>query len=157
MNDDDRIRLIGIEPDGSLELKDVPPLTPIARQVCDSMVPLYRKNGFEPPWTGFLALRGGRWIGTCAFKSPPVENRVEIAYFTFPDFEGQGVATHMAALLVNIASAMDPALEVTARTLPEENASTAVLRKLGFNRLAAVHDPEDGPVWEWGLRSNRER
>ena len=40
---------------------------------------------------------------------------------------------------------------VTAHTLGEENASTAVLRKNGFVRAANVDDPGEGTVWRWEL------
>jgi len=153
----ERIRLISIEEDGTVGESGAPPLPPYARQLCESMVAFYKKKTFDPPWTGYLALRGGKWIGTCAFKGPPVENKVEIAYHTFPELENKGVATLMGALLVNIAQAMDPRVLVTARTLPEENASTRVLKKLGFTKLGNVHDPEDGSVWEWALRPESKR
>lgn len=50
--------------------------------------------------------RGGKIgvaVGTCGFKSSPDQGRVEIAYFTFPDFEGRGLATAMAGELLAIA------------------------------------------------------
>ena len=35
-------------------------------------------------------------VGSCAFKGPPTEaGTVEIAYFTYPGFEGKGYATSM--------------------------------------------------------------
>jgi RimJ/RimL family protein N-acetyltransferase len=40
---------------------------------------------------------------------------------------------------------------VVAHTLPEGNASTAVLRRLGFVQAETVEDPEDGTVWRWVL------
>ncbi len=141
--------------DGTPEAVDGPPLPETAEQVCQSMVPLYKSTGFDPPWIGYLALKDGEWVGTCAFKTPPVDNRVEIAYFTFPDFEGQGFATQMAVTLLTIAHTMDPKVEVTAHTMPVENASNSILKKLGFQKSGAVHDPEAGPVWEWTYGSNR--
>ena len=48
------------------------------------------------PWLGYFALRNSVCIGTCGFKGPPENNRVEIAYFTFPEYEGRGYATQMA-------------------------------------------------------------
>ena len=59
---------------------------------------LYRSSGFAPPWIGYVAVSEGRAVGTCAFKCAPVEGRVEIAYFTFPEFEGRGLATAMDAI-----------------------------------------------------------
>jgi RimJ/RimL family protein N-acetyltransferase len=37
---------------------------------------------------------------------------------------------------------------VSAHTLAEKNASTAVLRKSGFARTGPLRDP-DGDVWRW--------
>jgi RimJ/RimL family protein N-acetyltransferase len=42
-----------------------------------------------------------------------------------------------------------PRICVTAQTLPEENASMRVLRKLGFVLKGSVIDREDGTVWKW--------
>lgn len=55
----------------------------------------------------------------------------------------------MARELVCMARQADPDLTVFAQTLPEEDASTAILRKLGFTLVGLVNQPEDGPVWEW--------
>jgi RimJ/RimL family protein N-acetyltransferase len=76
---------------------------------------------------------------------------VEIAYFTAPEFEGHGHATQTARALIAIAQQADPALLIAAQTLPEENASTTILRKLGFRLLGSIHHPEDGEIWEWRL------
>ena len=58
----------------------------------------------------------------------------------------------MASALVDIAAQSGPGLLVKAQTLPEESASTAVLRKLDFELLGPVEHPEDGTVWEWQRR-----
>jgi RimJ/RimL family protein N-acetyltransferase len=76
-------------------------------------------------------------------------DRAEIAYFTFPDFEGRGLATQMARHLVDIALVTSPRITVAAQTLPQENASTTTLRKLGFVFKETLIHPEDGQVWEW--------
>jgi RimJ/RimL family protein N-acetyltransferase len=73
---------------------------------------------------------------------------VEIAYYTFAEFEGQGIATAMAAELVEMAAREGVAL-VRAQTLPEVNASCRILGKLGFRNIGTVMHPEDGEVWEW--------
>jgi len=77
--------------------------------------------------------------------------KVEIAYFTFPGFEGRGFATQMAALLIRLAEASDKTTLVTAQTLPHKNASTSILSKLGFTKVRNINHPEDGEVWEWAL------
>lgn len=114
---------------------------------------LYRTRGYEPPWVGYFVMEDGRCVGTCAFTAPPNEGRVEIAYFTFPGNERRGVATRAASLLIDIARSAKPNLIIAAQTLPQENASTSILRKLGFHRFGEVEHPEDGLVWEWRLDS----
>ncbi|HEV2841490.1 MAG TPA: GNAT family N-acetyltransferase [Chthoniobacterales bacterium] len=98
-----------------------------------------------------MALAGPDVVGTCAFKAGPRAGQAEIAYFTFPPFEGQGIATAMAQALIEIARTADRTIELTARTLPEPNASNTILRKLGFQFCGPAADPEEGTVWEWRL------
>src|SRR5688572_1626829 len=86
------------------------------------------------PWGGYLAWDSDRVIGTCAFKNAPAPGRPpEIAYFTFPPFEGRGYAAAMARELVQLARAQNVAT-VVANTLPEPNPSTRVLQRVGFHR-----------------------
>ena len=125
-------------------------LPEVAHEVLRATVELYGTVGFEEPWIGYLALAEGTPVGTCAFKSLPHDGRVEIAYFTFPDFEGRGFATAMAAELLAIAR-RDRSVVVAAQTLPERNASHRVLEKLGFRHVETLEHPEDGTVWEWRL------
>lgn len=130
-------------------------LNETAKQVCIDTAGLYKRAGYNPPWVGYLALIRENILGTCCFKSAPIKGRVEIAYFTFPGHEGHGVATSMAAGLVKIAADADPSIQVYAMTLPEENASTALLKKLGFQFAGKVNHPEDGEIWEWDLPANK--
>jgi RimJ/RimL family protein N-acetyltransferase len=89
-------------------------------------------------------------IGTCSFTAAPdSEGVVEIAYFTFPPFEGRGYASAMAAGLVELAEGVATIRRVRAHTLPERNASTRILEKLGFERIGESVDPEAGQVWRW--------
>jgi RimJ/RimL family protein N-acetyltransferase len=116
--------------------------------ICQSTLAMYQASGSIFPWVGYLTEDGGRYIGTCAFKSPPTEKGVEIAYFTFPEFEGRGIATRMVRELLAIARNAGAEV-VIAQTLPEVNASTRILEKLGFSKVGSVMHPEDGEVWEW--------
>ena len=140
--------LVEIAPDGRVAVAglDFPTAAP---EAFAATVRMYAATGFHRPWIGYVALEAGQAVGFCAFKSPPVAGRVEIAYNTFPACEGRGVATRMAGQLVEITGQTDRALTVIAQTLPAEGASTAILRKLGFRLLGTVQHPEDGPVWEW--------
>jgi len=121
----------------------------VCQSAIDSTVQLYSKVGWTPPWTGYLAFEDGACVGTCAFTSTPKNNIVEIAYFTFPAYERQGFATRMAASLVALARECDPTISVTAHTLPVENASTRILRKVGFVFAGPRVHEEDGPIWVW--------
>ena len=149
------LHLIAITQDGGLE-KPVASVPPLAAQVIEATTELYNAVGYEPPWLGYLALENGAFIGSCGFKSPPENNRVEIAYFTFPGHESRGVATRMASALVRIAITNSPGVTVAAQTLPEESASTSVLRKLQFRFVGSVEHPEDGLVWDWQLSNTCE-
>jgi RimJ/RimL family protein N-acetyltransferase len=120
----------------------------VLKDLCASTVAMYPEGSAPLPWVGYLAEEQGVLVGTCAFKTPPVEGAVEIAYFTFPTHEGRGVATRMATGLIEIAGE-NGATRIKAQTLPQANASTHILEKLGFYLVGAVMHPEDGEVWEW--------
>ena len=124
-----------------------------AEEVCSATASLYERVGFEPPWVGYLAVSSDQVMGSCGFKAPPVSGEVEIAYFTFPECQGQGIATSMARELLSIARAAEPSVTLTAQTLPERNASSHILEKLGFTLRRTFIHPDDGEVWEWELRS----
>ena len=144
------VRLIQIDRSG-LPAKEIGPLPEIAQQSCAQTVALYQKVGFHPPWIGHVVLLDAEVVGTCAFTAPPRDGKVEIAYFTFPAFEGRGIATAMARELVAIARATAPAVTLIANTLPQRNASNSILEKLGFKFFATIDHPEDGKIWEWRL------
>lgn len=146
------MELVAITENGEL-ITPVPSLPPLAAQIVEATTQLYRAVGYELPWIGYLALEDGSCVGTCGFKSPPQNNRVEIAYFTFPGNESRGVATRMASELIRLALDTMPTVTVAAQTLPEENASTSILKKLQFRFLGTLEHPEDGLVWEWQLRN----
>lgn len=106
----------------------------------------------ELQWGGYFVVDEGtrEVVGSCAFKAPPSEEgTVEIAYFTYPGFEGRGYATAMARKLIALASTSAAVRQIVAHTLPETNASTRVLEKVGMRLVGEVNDPEDGRVWRW--------
>jgi [ribosomal protein S5]-alanine N-acetyltransferase len=99
------------------------------------------------PWLhGYTAFADGKVVGQCAFKSPPRDGMVEIAYAVEPECEGQGYATEMAAALTDFALASPQVDVVRAHTLVDGIASQRVLRKCGFLAAGEVQDPEDGTV-----------
>jgi [ribosomal protein S5]-alanine N-acetyltransferase len=119
--------------------------------LCRANAAHFRKVGHLPPWTGYLLRRGGEYFGGGAFVAPPRDGRVEIAYFTLPAHEGHGFGRLTATLLCDIARRADPGLELHAKTVPCENASTAILRGLGFRRAGSATDHEIGEAWAWSL------
>src|SRR5688572_25247250 len=143
------MELIAILEDGTPEKRLHAPPAEVAG-VLAGTAQMYRATGFIAPWIAYLAFEDGVCVGTCAFKTPPRDGCVEIAYYSFS--EGRGVATRMASALIDIASKSAPRLTVKAQTLPRENASTALLRKLGFELLGPLEHAEDGTVWEWQRR-----
>jgi ribosomal-protein-alanine N-acetyltransferase len=150
-----QLELIAVTENGELA-KPMPSTPQVAAEIVGATTQLYRAVGYEPPWIGYLGIENGTCVGACGFKSPPQNNRVEIAYFTFPGHESRGIATQMASELVRLALDKMPAVTVAAQTLPEENASTSVLKKLRFRLVGTVEHPEDGLVWEWQLSDTSE-
>jgi RimJ/RimL family protein N-acetyltransferase len=122
-----------------------------AREILAETLALLTRDPRPDPWGSYVVRRGRRTIGVAAFKSAPMgEGEVEIAYMTFPAFEGRGHATATIAALVDIAEAAGAV--PFAHTLPEENASNMALRRNGFVYAGEVDDPEDGLIWRWEKR-----
>lgn len=142
------MRLIPIQRDGSIT-EDLGALPAIASEVKAAAAQLYESAGFEPPWICYLAITNERVVGTCGFKGAPGQGRVEIAYFTFPGYEGKGVATQMARKLLLVAGNAIPEVVIAAQTLPARNASHRILEKLDFSCIGPLEHPEDGTVLEW--------
>lgn len=146
----DKVELIALAIDG-LPAETLGELPDYAKEACTATAAHYQRAGFIPPWISYLAVWQTQIVGICAFTGEPKANRVEIAYNTFALFEGRGVATAMVAELILVASETDPGTELFAQTLPEPNASNAVLKKLGFEFFDTVQHGEEGQVWEWRL------
>ena len=144
------LQLVEINVEGAPVAK-VAVLSDIAKQACADTASLYQQFGFVRPWIGYLAVIDGSVVGTCAFTAFPAAGRVEIAYFTFPSFEGRGLATAMARELIAVARTAKQGVEIFAQTLPVRNASNTILQKLGFALAGEVNHAEEGMVWEWRL------
>jgi len=101
------------------------------------------------PWVhGFSAIarEDGAAVGMGAFKGPPAEGAVEIAYAVDEEHRGKGYATEIAAALVEFAFQHAEVDIVRAHTLPDGAASQRILVKCGFESVGEVLDPEDGLV-----------
>jgi RimJ/RimL family protein N-acetyltransferase len=149
------MKLVEINGDGTLSAK-TGPLPEATRSVIESTVGLYARVGWRKPWIGYLAFENHECVGTCAFTSAPKDGVVEIAYCTLSGHEGRGVATRMAQCLVALARITAPEVSVTAHTLPQENASTRILRKLGFVLMGPTLHAEDGLIWVWRREEERD-
>ena len=105
-------------------------------------------------WDGYYVVDKPtqNFVGSCAFKGEPTkEGTVEIAYFTYPDYQGQGYATLMARKLIELARSSSAIDRVIAHTLPNKSASTSVLEKVGMTFVSETTDPEDGSIWLWEI------
>jgi RimJ/RimL family protein N-acetyltransferase len=107
-------------------------------------------GGIPPEWFSHLFVHEGdaAVIGLGGFKGEPEEGAAEIGYGVAPAYERDGYATEAAQLLIAKAEAAG-VTTVIAHTLPERNASTSVLTRLGFTRTQEVVDPDDGTTWRW--------
>jgi len=119
------------------------------QEIFKSYPDYYHQTGYNPPWIGYFVLRDGQVVGVGGFVGKPENGRVEIAYGTFEQNEGQGVASFACRQLTAIARITDPSLVITAKTSPEKNASTTVLSRNGFSFSGIVQDHEIGDAWEW--------
>lgn len=117
-----------------------------------------REHPGEFGWWSYLIVhrQDVRLIGTCGYKGPPAPGgTIEIGYEIAGAYQGRGLATEAARSLVDRAFEESAVRTVQAHTLAEENASVAVLRKLGFSFFEEKFDLEDGNIWRWGLERSK--
>src|SRR5918993_5043325 len=89
--------------------------SPACQQLLDMYVGFYPKIGFNIPWIGYFVVRQDKIVGSCSFVGQPKDRKVEIAYWTFEEFEGQGIASFACNELVTIAYQADAGLTITAK------------------------------------------
>jgi RimJ/RimL family protein N-acetyltransferase len=105
------------------------------------------KDGF-----GVLHVADNVLIGFGGFTGPPTNDGVvEIAYGITPAYQGRGYATETAQALMKYAISNGRVRTIRAHTLPEQNASTRVLEKCGFQFIEEITHPVDGIVWRWEI------
>jgi ribosomal-protein-alanine N-acetyltransferase len=126
-----------------------------ASEDCQTLLHMYEdfypKTGFHVPWVAYLVVRQDQVVGSCSFVGQPNNGKVEIAYWTFKEFEGQGIASFACKELIKISQNADPKVAITAKTAPEHNASTKVLENNQFIFTEVVQDEEIGDAWLWTL------
>ena len=88
------------------------------------------------------------WSGSEPFKGPPADGEVELWYLVLVPERGNGHASPICEQLISIAK-NEGVTSIVAHTLPEENASTAVLRRNRFELQRTIEDPKDGWIWAW--------
>jgi RimJ/RimL family protein N-acetyltransferase len=125
------------------------------QQLLNMYEEFYPKIGFKIPWVGYFIVRQNQVVGSCGFVGQPKDGKVEVAYWTFKEFEGQGIASFACKELVSIANQTDPDLTITAKTAPEHNASTKILQKNNFSFTEIVQDEEIGNAWLWTYKKAR--
>jgi len=147
----DELRAIaaGRMPFGGIEVPEggLPPLVAVERAVAAL------QGGVDPAWSAiYVALEGGRLVGSGGFKGSPAEDRsVEIGYNVAHACRGRGVATGIAGRLAGIAFA-DPRVDaVRAETLQDNVASRRVLAKCGFVHAGQRASVDEGIVDRWVL------
>ncbi len=112
----------------------------------------YQKIGYILPWVGYFVIKENQIVGSCGFTGQPKEGKVEIAYWTFKEYEGQGISSFSCKELILISQQFDPTIIITAKTLPEHNASTKILQNNRFTFTGIVQDDEIGDSWLWTLK-----
>ena len=113
------------------------------------------ENAAESGWWTYFPIHkhDNALIGSGGYKGrPSTDGTVEIGYEIASDYRSRGLATEMAEGLVAHAFEDARVTTVIAHTLGEENPSTNVLRKCGFQKVEEIDDPNDGPIWKWELK-----
>ena len=128
--------------------------SPDCQQLINSMHEFYPQIGFNKPWVGYFVIKNNQVVGTGGFIGQPKDGKVEIAYWTFKEFEGQGIASFSCTELIKISKRTDPTIIITAKTTPEYNASTKILQKNNFELSEVVQDDEIGQAWLWTLKTS---
>lgn len=127
---------------------------PAARE---AMQPAYEYLKSHPSvlgwWTYLFIHKADRTlIGLGGFKGEVgEEGMVEIGYEIAPAYRRRGLALEAAHGMIEYAFIHPQIKRVDAHTLPELNASTGVLEKVGMKHVGTVQDPADGEIWQWSL------
>jgi RimJ/RimL family protein N-acetyltransferase len=113
-----------------------------------------RQHPDEMGWWTWLPIHKTERVlmGSGGFKGKHgTDGVLEIGYEITPHYRGQGYAQEMALALVQHAFSFPETKKLIAHTLPENNPSTTILTRIGFERTEKLLDPDDGPIWLWEL------
>ncbi|WP_194775685.1 GNAT family N-acetyltransferase [Pararhodonellum marinum] len=124
-------------------------------EVLKAFEKFYQKVGFEKPWIGyFVTDQDNNILGCCGYKGRPKNGMIELSYGTFKKYEGKGIGIQICRLMVELSLKTDPAIRITARTMPDNLGSIGILKRNGFEFLGTVENEEDGEVLEWEFKGN---
>ncbi len=104
-------------------------------------------------WTYFpIHRQDNKLIGSGGYKGKPTtDGSVELGYEIATTYRNRGLATEMTRGLIENAFNDKRVKSINAHTLGQENPSTKVLQKCGFQKVQEIIDPEDGLLWKWEL------
>lgn len=109
----------------------------------------------ENGWWTYLPIhkQDNTLIGSCGYKGQPTtDGTVELGYEIAQHYRNRGLATEMTKGLVENAFKDKRVKTIIAHTLGQENPSTKVLLKCGFEKVQELNDPQDGLIWKWALK-----
>jgi [ribosomal protein S5]-alanine N-acetyltransferase len=105
-------------------------------------------------WTYFpVHKQDNKLIGSGGYKGKPTtQGTVELGYEIAPSYRNRGLATEMTKGLIENAFRDERVKAIIAHTLGQDNPSTKVLQKCGFEKVKEINDPDDGLIWKWELK-----
>lgn len=108
-----------------------------ARQILDQTIESY--TGDKPTFALAIAERDtDRYIGTCGLGPSDQPGALELFYNVIRAEQRKGFATEAARALLEYAWQVSDATAITAFIMPENQASAAVVRHLGFTDVAPM-------------------
>ena len=141
----ERLFLIPLRPDGMRAL--------LARTTDPELVQPYTDMldlslTYPDQWVWYTAWGlyqndSGDWVGDLCFKGLPENGHPEIGYGLLPEYEHQGYATEAVRAACRWAFGQPGVTAVEAETDPDNAASQAVLRRVGFVPTGMMG--EEGP------------
>lgn len=113
------------------------------------------QDGEDTGWWVWLVSDAGdeRVRGVCGLDGPPDEDgTVVLGYSVYPEHEGHGIATEAASALVTWVLAQPGVARVVAAVPRWNEASAAVARKLGMEKVGQEVAPRVGEVDVYEVR-----